>query len=249
MMSTHQRFTGRVAIVTGSASGIGLATARQLAAEGALVVLTDIDEAGIERGAEEICARGGSAEWRRLDVSSQTDWVSVVDSVVAAHGRLDILVNNAGIVDLGSVDDVPLERYRAVISVAQDGVFLAHQAAGPSLRASHGAVVNVSSMFGIVGGFGTSPAYHAAKGAVRTLTKNIALAWAKAGVRVNSVHPGFIETPILGELERAPMEQRTPLGRLGTAEEVAAVIVFLASEDASFVTGAEIVVDGGYTAR
>ena len=127
---------------------------------------------------------------------------------------------------------------------------MGQKAAAAALKASgNGAVVNVSSIFGIVGGFGVSPAYHAAKGAVRLLTKNTALAWAKYGVRVNSVHPGFVDTPILGTTDRTMLAEAAPVGRLARAEEIAAAILFLASDDASFVTGAELVVDGGYTAR
>jgi NAD(P)-dependent dehydrogenase (short-subunit alcohol dehydrogenase family) len=133
--------------------------------------------------------------------------------------------------------------------VTQTSVFLGQKAASAALKAAgKAAVVNVSSMYGIVGGFGVSPAYHAAKGAVRILTKNTAIAWAKEGVRVNSVHPGFIDTPILGETDRSGLIATTPMGRLGQPEEVAAVILFLASDDASFVTDAEFSVDGGYVA-
>ena len=141
------------------------------------------------------------------------------------------------------------ETYDRVIAITQTSVFLGHKAAAQALKASgNGAVVNVSSMFGIVGGFGTSPAYHAAKGAVRILTKSIALGWAKEGVRVNSVHPGYVDTPILGDTDRDMLIGATPMGRLGGPEEIAAAITFLASDDASFITGASLLVDGGYTA-
>jgi NAD(P)-dependent dehydrogenase (short-subunit alcohol dehydrogenase family) len=137
-----------------------------------------------------------------------------------------------------------------VVAVTQTSVFLGEKAAAAALKDSgYGAVVNVSSMFGIVGGFGTSPAYAAAKGAVRTLTKNTALGWATEGVRVNSVHPGFIDTPILGDTDRKLLTDTTPMARLGRPEDVAAVILFAPSDDAAFMTGSELVVDGGYTAR
>ena len=138
----------------------------------------------------------------------------------------------------------------AVVAVTQTSVFLGTKAAAEALKASgNGAVDNISSMYGIVGGFGTGPAYHAAKGAVRTMTKNTALGWATEGVRVNSIHPGFIDTPILGDTDRELLIGAEPVGRLGKPEEVAAVILFAASDDASFMTGSELVVDGGYTAR
>lgn len=141
------------------------------------------------------------------------------------------------------------ETYDRVIAITQTSVFLGHKAASAALKASgNGAVVNTSSMFGIVGGFGTSPAYHAAKGAVRLLTKSTALAWAKEGVRVNSIHPGFVGTPILGDTDRQMLANITPMGRIAEPEELAAGILFLASDDASFMTGAELVIDGGYTA-
>lgn len=163
-------------------------------------------------------------------------------------GGLDLLINNAGIGDDQPIEETSKDTYDRVIAITQTSVFLGHKAASAALkRSGDGAVVNVSSMFGIVGGFGTSPSYHAAKGAVRLLTKSTALGWVKEGVRVNSVHPGFVETPILGDTDRDMLATATPMGRLAQPEEVAAVIAFLASDDASFITGAEFVVDGGYT--
>src|SRR5690606_4282771 len=177
-------------------------------------------------------------------------WSKVIAEVVDEFGGLDILVNNAGIGDNEPIEVTSKETYDRVIAITQTSVFLGHKAASSALKASgHGAVVNVSSMFGIVGGFGTSPAYHAAKGPVRLLTKGAALAWAKEGVRVNSVHPGFVATPILGETDRQMLADITPMGRIAEPEELAAVICFLASDDASFCTGAEFVADGGYTAN
>ncbi|MGA1213890.1 MAG: SDR family NAD(P)-dependent oxidoreductase, partial [Solirubrobacterales bacterium] len=147
-----------------------------------------------------------------------------------------------------------LEEYEKTIAVDQTGVFLGMKMAAPMLAESgHGAIVNVSSIFGTTGGFGASPAYHAAKGAITTLTKNAALHWATEGIRVNSIHPGFIDTPLLDQAKGTPFEdlmvQSTPMGRLGLPGEVAAGIAYLASDDASFVTGSELYVDGGYTAR
>lgn len=244
------RFADRTALVTGAASGIGRATALRLASEGAAVVVADVQEDAGRAVADEIVAAGGRATFQLLDVASEDAWTEAISAVESEYGGLDILVNNAGIGDNQPIEETTKDTYDRVIAITQTSVFLGQKAASAALkRSGNGAVVNVSSMFGIVGGFGTSPAYHAAKGAVRLLTKSTALAWTKEGVRVNSVHPGFVATPILGDTDRDMLANLTPLGRLAEPEEIAAVITFLASDDASFVTGAEFVVDGGYTAN
>ena len=249
-----KRLEGRVALVTGAASGIGRATAHRLADEGAVAVVTDVQDAPGEEAVAEIRSQGGTALFVHHDVTSEADWQAVVERVLAEHGRLDILVNNAGMGDLATIEETTLEDYERTIAIDQTGVFLGMKSCAEALKASgHGSVINISSIFGTSGGFGTSPAYHAAKGAVRTLTKNVALHWATAGVRVNSVHPGFIRTPILDAAKGTEVEQgmidTTPMGRLGEPEEIAAAVAFLASDDASFVTGSELYVDGGFLAR
>ena len=240
----------RVALVTGGASGIGRATAERLVQDGTAVVIADIDDDAGEAAVKELGDSGGEARYVHLDVSSADSWKSAVEIVIRELGRLDVLVNNAGIGDNDPLEETSLETYNRVVGVTQTSVFLGMQAAAEALKSSgSGSVVNVSSIFGIVGGFGTSPAYAAAKGAVRNLTKNVALLWAPQGVRVNSVHPGFIETPILGDTDRKTLADVTPMGRLGDPSEVAEAISFLASQRASFMTGAELYVDGGYLAR
>lgn len=242
------RFDGRVALVTGGASGIGRATSLRIAAEGGSVVIGDVQDDRGQAVVDEIEQRGGAAAYVHLDVTDEQDWNRAVASTVDRFGRLDILVNNAGIGDTEPLEDTTIDTWNKVVALTQTSVFLGMKSAAEALKQSgHGSVVNISSMYGIVGS-GVSPAYHAAKGAVRLLTKTTALGWAKAGVRVNSVHPGYIDTPILGDTDRDALAGATPMGRLGQADEIAAMIAFLASDDASFTTGAEFVVDGGYTA-
>jgi NAD(P)-dependent dehydrogenase (short-subunit alcohol dehydrogenase family) len=249
-----RRLEGKVALVTGAASGIGRVTAERLAEEGAVVVVTDVqDEAG-EQAAAAIRAGGGDALFLHLDVTDEAGWQAVVERVLSERDRLDLLVNNAGLGDLAPIEETSLADWERTVAIDQTGVFLGMKTCAEALKASgNGSVINISSIFGTSGGFGTSPAYHAAKGAVRTLTKNVALRWATEGVRVNSVHPGFIRTPILDQAKGTEiwdaMTASTPMGRLGEPEEIAAAVAYLASDDASFVTGSELYVDGGYIAR
>lgn len=245
------RLSSRVALVTGGASGIGAATARRLAMEGARVVVADIQDEKGDQVVRRLAAEGYDASYVHLDVASPEEWDRAVERTVAIHGGLGILVNNAGISDVVSIDESTWAEYQRVVSVTQHSVYLGMRAASAELkRSGHGSVVNVSSMFGIVGGFGVAVAYAASKGAIRTLTKTVALDWAQQGVRVNSVHPGIISTPILGKLPDPEIyDRKIPMRRIGSPEEVAGVIAFLSSDDASYVTGTELLVDGGYVAR
>jgi NAD(P)-dependent dehydrogenase (short-subunit alcohol dehydrogenase family) len=249
-----KRLEGRVALVTGAASGIGKATAERLAQEGAAVLVTDIQVEAGEATVRGITEAGGRAAFLRHDVTSETEWRAACAAAVEAFGGLDIVVNNAGMGDVKPIEDTTLEEWDRTVAIDQTGVFLGMKVPADELKKSeHASVINISSIFGSSGGFGVSPAYHAAKGAVRTLTKNIALHWATEGIRVNSIHPGFIATPILEAARDTPiwdgMTALTPMGRLGRPEDIAAGVAYLASDDAAFVTGLELYIDGGYMAR
>ncbi len=254
----RKRMTGKVAIVTGGASGIGEATARLFARHGAKVVIADIQD---ERGgavAGEISRTGADAVYSRLDVSDEKGWEHVIADTVRRFGKLDVLVNNAGMSGPRGrepVEGVHRENWDAVMAVNATGVMLGMKHAIPHMRrGGGGSIINVSSIYGIVGSKGGGAVYHASKGAVRTLSKLGAVQYASDKIRVNSVHPGFVDTAMTAELHGRPAvreerESLTPLGRIGTPEDIAWGIVYLASDESSFVTGAEFVIDGGMTAR
>ncbi|WP_353218236.1 glucose 1-dehydrogenase [Sandarakinorhabdus sp.] len=250
--------TGKVALVTGAASGLGKAAASALAKAGAAVLLTDCDLAG-EEAAAGLVAAGLKASFRLHDVTSEADWAAAVAHAVDDFGRLDILVNNAGISGgRHALMEHSLEAWRHTLSINLDGVFLGLRHAGPPIAAAGGgSIINVSSILGKVGMAGAA-AYCASKGGVTLLTKAAALEWAPLQIRVNSIHPGFVETPLVanalaasddGNALRDALITAHPLGRMGLPAEIAAAILFLASDAASFMTGAELVVDGGYTAQ
>lgn len=250
------RVAGKVALVTGAASGIGRACAEVLAREGAVVVLTDL-QAG-EEVAAGIRAKGGKASFHRHDVTDEARWNAIVAETAKAHGRLDVLVNNAGIAVAGLVTDLTLDQWRHQMAVNVDGVFLGVKCALPLMRKTgKGSIINISSIAGLRGAANLS-AYCASKGAVRLFTKSVALECAMMGdgIRCNSVHPGIIETPIWGQVVPGTNEPldldamsavRVPLKRKGVPEDIANAVLFLASEDSSYMTGEEMVVDGGMT--
>jgi len=248
------RLDGKVALISGGARGMGAAEAEIFAREGAAVVLGDILEAELKETAERVRSSGGRALSLRLDVTREADWESIVATAESEFGRLDILVNNAGIVHNGGVEDTTLDEWNRVVAVNQTGVWLGMRAAIPAMRRSGGgAIVNISSIFGIVGSAGTA-AYHGTKGAVRLLTKQAAVEYALQGIRVNSVHPGMIDTPMLRSGIDNPKFKDNPamswpMKRVGRREEIANGVLFLVSDEASFITGAELVIDGGYTAQ
>jgi NAD(P)-dependent dehydrogenase (short-subunit alcohol dehydrogenase family) len=249
-----KELSGRVALVTGASRGIGAATVRRLAEEGAMVIATDVIDNEGEGLAGVLVSEGKQVAYRHLDVSDESAWAAVVDQVMADHGRIDVLVNNAGIGTMPDVETETVEGWDQLIGINQKGVWLGMRAVAPVMRnGAGGSIINLSSIFGAVGGFGASVAYHASKGAVRLMTKNAAIRYAKEGIRVNSVHPGFIDTPMVEQVKGTDVEQLiiadTPMGRMGRSDEVAEVIAFLASDRSSYMTGSEVYVDGGWTAR
>ena len=262
------RVKGKVAIVTGAAGVLGRAEALLLAKEGAKVVATDVNETGAKTVAEEIGRVGGEAISLKHDVADEADWTNVIEATLSRFGKLDILVNNAGVLINKPIEDMTLTDWRGVMAVNLDGVFLGTKhATGAMKKSGGGSIVNISSVAGLVGMGGGSSAYSASKGGVRIFTKAAALQLGKLGhgynIRVNSVHPAFVLTPLMDSLFHSEAERTgrsyeevkkiredwTMVGRLGEPDDVAYAVLYLASDESSFVTGAELVVDGGFTAR
>ena len=249
------RLAGKVALISGGARGMGAAEAILFAREGARVVLGDVLDAEGERVEAEISGKGGEAVYVHLDVTSEADWKRAVATAVARFGRLDVLVNNAGIGGGSRLEDTTAEAWDRGMEINAKGVFLGTKAVIPAMRAAGGgSIVNISSQLGMVGMELSSPWYQASKGAVRTLTKLTAVQYARECIRANSVHPGPIVTPMTEARRADPghrefMVSRIPLGRYGEPDEVAYGVLYLASDESSFVTGSELVIDGGWTAQ
>jgi NAD(P)-dependent dehydrogenase (short-subunit alcohol dehydrogenase family) len=249
------RLAGKVALVSGGARGMGAAEARLFAREGARVVLGDVLQAEGQAVEADIIAKGGDALFVPLDVTREADWERAVALTEQRFGRFDVLVNNAGIGAAGRIEDTTVEAWDRVMEINAKGVFLGTRAAIPAMRrAGGGSIVNISSQLGLVGMDDSSPQYTASKGAVRLLTKTTALQYARDRIRANSVHPGPIVTPMTERRRADPatyqrMLSRIPLGRYGEPEEVAYAVLYLASDESAFVTGSELVIDGGWTAQ
>jgi cyclopentanol dehydrogenase len=253
---------GKVAFISGGARGMGAAEARLFAKEGAKVAIGDVLETEGRQVEAEIVEAGGEALFIRLDVTIEEDWRKAIQATVRRFGKLNVLVNNAGV---GSprttrgepirLEDTTGEQWDHVLDVNAKGVFLGTKYAIPEMhKAGGGSIINISSIYGMVGSGSGASSYHASKGAVRIFTKAAALQYARDGIRVNSVHPGFIDTPMTERLRSNPQQRedlirRTPLGRIGIPEDVAYGVLFLASDESSFMTGSELVIDGGYTAQ
>jgi NAD(P)-dependent dehydrogenase (short-subunit alcohol dehydrogenase family) len=257
------RVEGKIAIISGGASGIGRGCAERLAEEGAIVVVTDVQQELGEATVQNIVAKGGKASFLRHDVTDESDWEAVIKQVVADHGGLDVLVNNAGIGINSSIVDMSLSDWQRQQAINLDGVFLGVKHAIPAMRDSGGgSIINMSSVAGLKGTPNLA-AYNATKGGVRLFTKGVALECAQQRweVRVNSVHPGIIDTPIWktaapnlpgnsdGTIDVQTMaEMAVPTGKLGYPRDIANGVLFLASDDSSYITGTELVIDGGLTA-
>ena len=257
------RVAGKTALITGAASGLGAASARLLAREGATVVLTDMNDAAGQGVLRDIEAEGGSGMYLHLDVAREDDWIGAMALIKQRFGRLDVAVNCAGTAIARSFPtDTTLDDWRRLMSVNLDGVFLATKYALAAMQESdpvNGSIINISSVLGLVG-MPDIAAYNASKGGVRLYSKSVALSCAerKLNVRVNTIHPGFIYTPLLqkamdrfddAEAGRRHYDALAPVGHLGEPQDIAYGVLYLASDESKFVTGAELVIDGGYTAR
>ena len=249
------RLEGKVAFISGGARGMGAAEAKMFAREGAKVAIGDVLGDEGKKTEAEINETGGEAIFLRLDVTSESDWERAIEATVERFGKLDVLVNNAAIVVVGEPDEATVADWDRQMDINAKGVFLGTRAAIPEMRkAGGGSIINISSTSGIVGQDYIHPGYNASKGAVRILTKSTAIQYAREGIRANSVHPGGTITPMTEPRRLDPetyalARSRIPLGRYAEPEEIAYGVLFLASDESSYVTGSELVIDGGYTAQ
>lgn len=250
------RLSGKVALISGGVKGIGAATTELFIHNGASVIFGDILEKEGKQTEKRLQKIGANVMFVPLDVTSEPDWENAVAKTIEKFGKLDIMVNNAGISGIDGTENTTTKVWDTIMSVNAKGVFLGTKVAIPEMRRiGGGSIINISSQMGIVGSPTSSPAYQASKGAVRTFTKSVAIRHAKENIRVNSVHPGPILTSMtqdrigkVGAIRNSYIE-RVPLGRIGTAEEVAYGILYLASDESSYVTGTELIIDGGWTAQ
>ena len=250
-----RRFENKVALVTGGAFGMGAATAKLFALEGAKVVIADLLEDEASKRVNEITELGGEAIYIELDVTNEDNWESIIEKIDSGYGRLDVLVNNAGISGSGYQDQGDVKAWEDLMRINATGPFLGTKHCAPLIiKSGGGAIVNISSISGVVGQGYIHPGYNASKGAVRTMTKQSAVRFAKDGIRVNSVHPGIMPAMRTSGVTADPIHRQkildayVPMKRAGEAEEVGKAVLFLASEDASYITGVELPVDGGYLA-
>jgi NAD(P)-dependent dehydrogenase (short-subunit alcohol dehydrogenase family) len=255
-----KRVEGKVAVVTGGALGIGKESALMLARHGAKVAVTDINDEEGKKAAAEIEATGGIGKYWHLDTSREDNVAEVFADIVREFGSIDILVNNAGIAGVNKpTHEITREEWDRVMGVNVNGVFYCTKHAVPAMqKAGGGSIINLSSIYGIIGAADLPP-YHASKGAVRLMTKNDALIYARDNIRVNSIHPGFIWTPLVEQLAqdspegaevfRKSLDSRHPIGHVGEPDDVAYGVLYLASDESKFITGSELVIDGGYTAQ
>ena len=247
------RLENKTTLVTGASKGMGESEARLFASQGANVVLCDVDEREGEKTVKSITESGGTAEFMQCDVTNESDWKRVINATTNKFGSLDVLVNNAGLSSGSTEDHLSSEWWHKIMDVNATGVFLGTKIAAEIMKEQQsGSIINISSIMGFVGGENGHPAYHASKGAVRIFSKAMAVKYGPYGVRVNSVHPGFM--PPMSSSYRSPSIQaenikRTPLRRTGEVIEVAYGVLFLASDESSFITGTELVIDGGFIAQ
>lgn len=243
------KLQNKVAVITGGASGIGAATAKLFVSEGAKVVLVDLNEEKGKAFESELKTLNAEALFVKANITNEEEVAHIFKQTIEAFGKVDVVFNNAGIGRVHSSHDLAYSEWRNTVNVDLDGVFLvAREAIREMLKAGGGAIVNTASMYGWVGSPG-SAAYNAAKGGVINLTRSLALEYAEQNIRINSLCPGFIDTPIIPEESKQALAQLTPMKRLGQAEEMAKAVLFMACDDSSFMTGNSLTVDGGYTAQ